>query len=71
MNRHTFQDAVGAKRAALSNELEEDDDEDNEIKVLKRQVEGEEEASDEKVSYLFICIDYAYHIVIFNQCTRI
>ena len=63
MNRHTFQDAIGAKRAALSNELEEDDDEEKEIKVLKKQVEGEEEESDEKVSDLF----QLTHIYILTQ----
>ena len=42
MNIHTFKDAATAKRNALSNDLDIDDD-DQEVAALKKDVEGEEE----------------------------
>lgn len=48
MNIHTFKDAVTSKRTALVDELEDDDDDDREATVFKRNIEGEEEESNEK-----------------------
>eukprot|EP01038_Epipyxis_sp_PR26KG_P014041 gene14041-18832_t len=49
MNLHTFKDAVTSKRSALFNDLDEDDNDDNDaIGRLKRDVEGEEDDGAEK-----------------------
>ena len=48
MNRHTFKDVVASKRSALSNDIEDDDDEDREVNVFRSQVEGEEDETKEK-----------------------
>ena len=57
MNRHTFKD-VG-KRSALSNELDDDDEEhEGDIKELKRAVEGEEDEGETKVFIIVPCEDY-------------
>lgn len=47
MNIHTFKDAVTSKRSALSHDLDEDDD-DEEVGVSRREVDGEEEGGKEK-----------------------
>ena len=52
MNLHTFKDVVNAKKSSLVNDLDEGDEE-KEVGVLRKPVEGEEENGDDKV--LFIC----------------
>ncbi len=48
MNIHTFKDVASSARNALINDLEEDE-EDNDVAPLRREVEGEEEGSSEQV----------------------
>jgi hypothetical protein len=48
MNLHTFKDAVNSKRSSLANDLDDEDDE-GEVNVFRKQVEGEEEDNDLKV----------------------
>ena len=48
MNRHTFKDVVASKRNALSNDIEDDDDDEREVNVYRQQVEGEEDEGNEK-----------------------
>lgn len=48
-NIHSFKDAVNSKRDALSNELADDDeDEGDDIKIMREDIEGEEDDGDEK-----------------------
>jgi hypothetical protein len=55
MNIHTFQDAVRSKRSSLAHDLDHDDDDDNEgnIRILQKEVEGEEEEGIDKVDTHF------------------
>jgi hypothetical protein len=49
MNIHTFKDVVTSKRSSLAHDLDNDDDDDyNEVGILK-EVEGEEENGQEEV----------------------
>lgn len=50
MNVHTFQDAVKSKRASLANDLENDLEDEEVVKVHHKEVEGEEEEGTEKVT---------------------
>ena len=53
MNLHTFKDAVKSKRSSLANELDDGDEDDDKVAApLKRQVEGEEDEGEEKVSII-------------------
>ena len=61
MNRHTFKDIIGSKRAALANDIEDDDDEDRDVNTLRTNIEGEEVEGDDKVSRLLI-IAYNFFI---------
>ncbi len=54
MNVHTFRDAVTSRRTALADEIEDDDDDEGEVRVSKRNVEGEEEDGVDKVC--FFCV---------------
>lgn len=56
MNLHTFKDAATAKRNALVNDLDVDDD-DNEVAILNKDIEGEEENGQLQVRLL--CVDRA------------
>ena len=49
MNLHTFKDVVNDKKSSLVNELDEGDEE-KDVGVLRKPVEGEEEEGDDKVS---------------------
>lgn len=52
MNLHTFKDVVNAKKSSLVNDLDEGDEE-KEVGVLRKPVDGEEEEGDDKVcSYI-------------------
>ena len=48
MNLHTFKDVVNAKKSSLVNDLDEGDEE-KEVGVLRKPVEGEEDNGDDKV----------------------
>jgi hypothetical protein len=48
MNLHTFKDLVNAKKSSLVNDLDEGDEE-KEVGVLRKPVDGEEEEGDDKV----------------------
>jgi hypothetical protein len=48
MNRHTFKDMIGAKRGSLANDLDEDEDDDREMRSYRKGFEGEEKAGDVK-----------------------
>lgn len=48
MNLHTFKDVVNVKKSSLVNELDEGDEE-KEVGVLRKPVDGEEEEGDDKV----------------------
>jgi hypothetical protein len=54
MNIHTFKDVASSARNALANDLEDDDDE-NDVAPLRREVEGEEEGSSEQVLCIKFC----------------
>jgi hypothetical protein len=53
MNLHTFKDVVNAKKSSLVNDLDEGDEE-KEVGVLRKPVEGEEDNGDDKVSIIMI-----------------
>ena len=53
MNLHTFKDVVNDKKSSLVNELDEGDEE-KDVGVLRKPVEGEEEEGDDKVSSWWI-----------------
>ena len=53
MNLHTFKDVVNDKKSSLVNELDEGDEE-KDVGVLRKPVEGEEEEGDDKVSSRWI-----------------
>ena len=48
MNLHTFKNVVNAKKQSLAHELEEDEDEEAEVRAYRGNVEGEEEGGDER-----------------------
>jgi hypothetical protein len=50
MNIQTFQDAVKSRKATLAHDLDHDLDEEEDVKALQRDVEGEEEEGAEKVT---------------------
>lgn len=50
MNLHTFKDVVNAKKSSLANDLDDEDDDD--VGMLRDNVEGEEDDGDEKVLLL-------------------
>ncbi len=51
MNSYTFKDVATSKRSSLANELD-DDDEENDVAPLHREVEGEEDGSNEQVGMI-------------------
>ena len=51
MNLHTFKDVVNDKKSSLVNDLDEGDEE-KDVGVLRKPVEGEEEEGADKVRYV-------------------
>ena len=49
MNLHTFKDVTNAKKSSLVNDLDEGDEE-KEVGVLRKPVDGEEDNGDDKVN---------------------
>lgn len=49
MNLHTFKDVTNLKKSSLVNDLDEGDEE-KEVGVLRKPVDGEEDNGDDKVS---------------------
>ena len=43
MNRSTFGDAAASRRATLAHDMDGDDDDEQEVRVFRGTVEGEEE----------------------------
>jgi hypothetical protein len=68
MNLHTFKDLVNAKKSSLVNDLDEGDEE-KEVGVLRKPVDGEEEEGDDKVCKLSsqsICL-FLHHSIASNS----
>jgi hypothetical protein len=51
MNLHTFKDVVNARKQTLAHDLDEDDEE-VEVAAFRGNIEGEEDAGEDKVSFL-------------------
>ena len=48
MNLHTFKDVVNSKKQSLAHDLDEDEEEEAEVRAYRGNVEGEEEGGDER-----------------------
>lgn len=53
MNLHTFRDVVNDKKSSLVNDLDEGDEE-KDVGVLRKPVEGEEEEGADKVRFIVL-----------------
>ena len=63
MNLHTFKDVTNAKKSSLVNDLDEGDEE-KEVGVLRKPVDGEEDNGDDKV----ISSRSSYHLNNASRC---